>query len=155
MSLKEKFLCVIASIFLFGLPIEGLEVFACHPEYVYPADGVEVPCPLVTLQGRIIRHTFPGVPNYENVEHGDAPETRWVLVIPRSEIQCLKQAGFIPKEDIVDEDDCGWIQLIAPHSENDPIPFSDKEVTVYGYLGTLAFHVHTPLAIEAIGIYGN
>ena len=124
-----------------------------HREYVYPIDGAAIPCPLVTLKGKILRHTFPGVPNYESLEYGDAPETRWVLVIPESEIQRLMQAGFIPREDLYSEENRGWVQLIAPYSEKDPIPFSGKQATVKGYLGTLAFHVHTPIAIEAIGIY--
>lgn len=126
-----------------------------HTEYVHPVEGATVPCPFVSLQGTILQHTFPGVPNYESIEDGDTPETRWVLVIPESEIQRLSVAGFIPQEDIFTLEARGWVQLIAPHSENDPIPFLHKQVIVEGYLGTLISHVHTPIAIESVGIYGN
>jgi hypothetical protein len=131
------------------------EKIAHHTEYVYPVEGAAIQCPLVSLQGSLMRHTFPGTPNYESLENGDAPETRWILIIPESEIHRLTQAGFIPQEDIFCLEERGWVQLIAPHSENDPIKFRDKQVIVEGYLGSLAFHVHTPIAIEAIGIYDN
>ncbi len=131
------------------------EEVSYHPEYVHPVDGAIVPCPLVSLQGTILQHTFPGVPNYESIEDGDAPETRWVLVIPESEIQRLNRAGFIPQEDIFTSEARGWVQLIAPHSESDPIPFLQQQVVVEGYLGTLIFHVHTPITIEAIRIYDD
>src|SRR5579862_2439275 len=59
-----------------------------HTEYVHPIDDdSNIPLPFVKLKGKIIQHTFPGVPNYESIEDGDAPETRWVLVIPETEIQ--------------------------------------------------------------------
>ena len=34
---------------------------------------------VVTLIGTIRRQTFPGPPNYENVQKGDRPETYWML----------------------------------------------------------------------------
>ena len=140
---------------LYGTEPSCQEANISHTEYVYPLDDVRVPCPFVTLRGKIIQHTFPGVPNYVSIEDGDAPETRWVLVIPESEIQRLKQAGYLPQEDIYGTEERGWVQLISPQSEADPIPYQNKEVVVEGYLGTLAFHVHTPAAIEAKGIYND
>jgi len=124
-----------------------------HVEYVHPIeDDTIVPLPLVKLKGKIIRHTFPGVPNYESIEDGDAPETRWVLVISESEIQRLRQLKYIPEEDIYCSVQRGWVQLIAPQFESDPIPFLNKEVIVEGILGTLIFHIHTPITIEALNI---
>lgn len=150
-----------ALIFIVSIACDGYEgrmsqedvVF--HTDYLYPIDGALVPCPLVTLKGKILRHTFPGVPNYESLENGDTPETRWVLVIPEIEIQRLALAGYIPGDDIFTLEKRGWVQLIAPHSENDPILVFDKQVVVNGYLGSLVFHVHTPIAIEAVGIYDD
>jgi hypothetical protein len=125
-----------------------------HTEYVYPIDEAVVSCPFVSLKGTILQCTFAGPPNYENIEAGDVPETRWILVIAESEIERLRDLGYIPKEDLYTSERRGWVQLISPHSENDPIPFSKQRVIVEGYLGTLAFHVHTPFAIEAKHIYG-
>ena len=156
-KLSNFFLVILLCILLSGCSVKeqvGQEDATFRTEYVHPIDGALIPCPLVTLKGKIVRHTFPGVPNYESLEDGDAPETRWVLVIPESEIQRLMQAGFIP-QDLYSEENEAWVQLIAPHSERDPIPFCGKQVIVKGYLGSLAFHVHTPIAIETIGIYDD
>lgn len=38
----------------------------------YETDGV-------TLLGTVVRKTFPGPPNFESVEKGDAPEEAWIL----------------------------------------------------------------------------
>jgi hypothetical protein len=35
----------------------------------------------VTLEGRISRETFPGPPNYQSIDDGDAPETTWIFTI--------------------------------------------------------------------------
>lgn len=122
-------------------------------KYVYPIDDESVvSLPLVKLKGKILRHTFPGVPNYESIEEGDAPEIRWVLVISEAEIQRLQKANFIPDRDIYGPQQRGWVQLIPPNTEQDPLPFLDKQVVVEGYLGTLVFHVHTPITIEARNI---
>ena len=138
------------------ISIEKQQDIAYPTEYVHPIDDdAVIPLPFTALRGKILQHTFPGVPNYKSIEEGDAPETRWVLVIPESEIQRLTESGFIPQEDIFTSEARGWVQLIAPHSEDDPIPFLNKQVVVEGYLGTLVVHVHTPIAFEAIGIYGD
>jgi hypothetical protein len=124
-------------------------------QYLYPADYDDVvPLPFVTLRGEIIQHTFPGVPNYESIEDGDTPETRWVLVIPEPEIQRLQQLNYIP-HDIYDSEQRGWVQLMYTGEEKDFLPFLHKQVLVDGYLGTLAFHIHTPIAIEATKIYDD
>lgn len=41
----------------------------------------------VTLTGGLSRETFPGPPNYESIDNGDAPETVWVLTVERP--QCV------------------------------------------------------------------
>jgi len=127
----------------------------CALEYVEAIEGACIPCPLIELKGKILRHTFPGVPNYQSIEEGDAPETRWILEIPVSETQRLEQAGFIPQNALFASEEKCWVQLIAPQAESDPIRFLDHPVVVQGYLGSLIFHVHTPVAIEAIGIYDD
>ena len=38
---------------------------------------------VVTLNGILIRETFPGPPNYESVPQGDKPETYWLLDLAR------------------------------------------------------------------------
>jgi hypothetical protein len=41
----------------------------------------------VTFTGTVSRETFPGPPNYESIDDGDAPETYWILTI--STTQCV------------------------------------------------------------------
>jgi hypothetical protein len=68
-------------------------------EYVWPIDEDNViPLPFVSLRGKLIRHTFPGPPNYENIKEGDCPETRWVLEIFEEEIQKLVNSNYVPKD---------------------------------------------------------
>ena len=57
--------------------------------------------------------------------------------------------------DLFNSEEVGWVQLIPPHSEDDPVPFLNHHVVVQGYLGSLLFHIHTPIAIEAVGIYDD
>ena len=112
-------------------------------------------CPLVVLRGRISQYTFPGPPNFESVENGDSPETRWVFEIPKSEIQRLKEEKIVPDEYFSDTDETWCLQLIPPEKESDPMPFVGKPVVVQGYLGTLCFHVHARITIESVRIYSD
>ncbi len=143
-----RYCVLLICLVLLSIPLLALE-------YVEAVEGASIPCPLIELKGKVLRHTFPGIPNYQSVEEGDAPETRWVLEISASEIQKLEQAGFIPHKDLFESKEKGWVQLIAPQSESDPIQFLDHPVIVHGYLGSLIFHVHTPVAIEAVDIYDD
>ena len=122
-------------------------------EYLYPVDDDNViPLPFITLRGKLIRHTFPGVPNYESIEDGDYPETRWVLVISEAEIKQLITSRSV-SEEMYGSCQEGWVQLIAISTEESPQPFLNKQIVVKGYLGTLASHIHTLVTIEAKEIY--
>lgn len=127
---------------------------AIYPvEYLYPIDDDAVlPLPFITLRGKLIRHTFPGVPNYESIEGGDYPETRWVLVISEDEIKQLITSRSV-SEEMYGSCQEGWVQLIAVDTEESPQPFLNKKIVVKGYLGTLASHIHTLATIEAKEIY--
>ncbi len=48
-----------------------------HPESATPCLKYEPDT--VTLDGILERHTYPGLPNYESIAHGDEPETGWYL----------------------------------------------------------------------------
>lgn len=124
-------------------------------EYLFPVDDdTVIPLPFITLQGKLIRHTFPGVPNYESTEDGDYPETRWVLEIPKTEIRRLIDSKYV-SENLYEDSGEGWVQLIPAYTEQSSQSFLNKQVVVKGYLGTLASHIHTPATIEAKEIYDN
>ncbi len=79
----------------------GLDKEAIHypTSYVYPVDDDRViPLPYVALRGKLIRHTFPGAPNYESIENGDYPEARWVLEIPKTEVQHLIDSNYLTSD---------------------------------------------------------
>lgn len=124
-------------------------------KYLFPVDedGI-IPLPFITLRGKLIRHTFPGVPNYESIADGDYPETRWVLEIGKTEIQQLVASKYVSKE-MYDSNQEGWVQLIPSSTEQSPQLFLNRPVIVKGYLGTLASHIHTPATIEAKEIYDD
>jgi len=124
-------------------------------EYVHPVDESEViPLPFISLRGKLIRHTFPGVPNYESIEDGDYPEIRWVVEVTGAEIARLIGLNYFT-ENLYSPDQEGWIQLIAPDNIESLLPFLNKQVVVKGYLGTLISHIHTPVTIEAKEIYDD
>lgn len=121
--------------------------------YVYPVDDDRtIPLPYITLRAKLICHTFPGTPNYESIESGDMPETRWVLEVHGSEIRRLIESNYLT-EDLYYPDKNGWIQLIAVGDEESPSLFLNKQVIVQGYLGTLISHIHTPATLEAKEIH--
>ncbi len=127
---------------------------ALYPtSYVFPVDDdCVIPLPYIQLRGKLIRHTFPGVPNYESIECGDYPEMRWVLEIPGTEVQRMIDLNYVT-ESLYCPDEEGWIQLIAVEDEDSPQYFLNKQVIVEGYLGTLISHIHTPATLEAKEMY--
>jgi hypothetical protein len=76
------------------------------------------------------------------------------LEIPKTEVRRLINSKYV-SEDLYEDNEEGWIQLIAPGTEESPLPFLNKQVVVKGYLGTLASHIHTPATIEAKEMYGE
>jgi hypothetical protein len=145
--------------FTFFIPIYLISLSPDQEEIIYPSSCVHpvdddrtIPLPFIILRGQLIRHTFAGMPNFESVEAGDKPETRWVLKVPSKEIQRLIDSNYLT-EDLYYPDKEGWIQLIAAGDEESPSPLLNKRVIVQGYLGTLVSHIHTPATLEAKEIY--
>jgi uncharacterized protein DUF4431 len=93
---------------------------------------------VVRVTGRLVQRVFPGPPNYENVETGDARETQWLVRLsnpvcvdgdPASELNTEAESGI--KE----------IQLVITNSSDWKRYASllRKDVRVTGML----FHAHT------------
>ncbi|MBA2727895.1 MAG: hypothetical protein H0U49_06970 [Parachlamydiaceae bacterium] len=99
------------------------EKFVHIVEYLYPVDDdTVIPLPFIKLRGKLIRHTFPGVPNYESIEDGDYPEIRWVLEIAGAEIQQLITSRYV-SDKMYNSYQEGWIQLIPAGTEQSPRTF--------------------------------
>lgn len=86
----------------------------------------------VTISGAIKAHTFPGPPNYENIEAGDRPETSWILK-PDQPI-CVEANPDIEWENY--EVDVSAIQLVFRAASPE---LKSSHVQVQGTL----FHAHT------------
>lgn len=96
-----------------------------------PPDCLSSDPATVTLKGRMIRQTFAGPPNYENIRKGDKPETYWILHLTRP--ICVN--GEKAKTNVSD------IQLVFV-DEKQYVRYRDllgKRVIVSGKL----FHAHT------------
>ena len=89
---------------------------------------------VTSLSGTLTRETFPGRPNYENIENGDEPETYWILKLDKS--ICL-----IPSDELnVQEFDVKDIQLVLDSAQYKKYTnYMNKRVVVTGTL----FHSHT------------
>ena len=75
-----RFTLVLQAIATFFFPIYFLSVNSNREEIVYPTSYVHpvdddrtIPLPYITLRAKLLRHTFPGTPNYESIEDGDMP----------------------------------------------------------------------------------
>jgi hypothetical protein len=96
-----------------------------------------------TVEGVIVRRTYPGPPNYESVAAGDKPETYWLIRLPHP--VCVKQdlrSGYPENIGVVSIDE---LQLLMK-----PAQYSDYQnqigmyVRITGMLeGAMTGHNHT------------
>lgn len=96
-----------------------------------------------TLTGRLERRTYPGRPNYENVQNGDEPEMGLYLVLPHP--VCTKGRGiwYGAQKDVT------LVQLVLEQRDYvDLQPFLEKTVTLRGQLfSRQTAHHHAPLLL--------
>ena len=102
---------------------------------------------VVQLKGAIVRKTFPGPPNYENIERGDKAEEAWLLVL--SEPICMRQDKKDPDLNPAQQD-IRQIQLVF----SDASPYKihkelvGKKVVASGTLfGAQTAHHRTPVLL--------
>lgn len=102
------------------------------------------------LGGTIVRKTFPGPPNYESVEAGDAPEVCWVLLLDSP--ACVE--GAKGDEVNVSEGDLRDMQLVL--SKEQYGRYKDmvgKKVVVTGTLfHAVTGHHFTTVLVTVTGI---
>ena len=53
---------------------------------------------VVEIEGKLIRQTFPGPPNYDSIKKGDRPETYWIAVL--SKPICVSQPNSTEEIDV-------------------------------------------------------
>ncbi|MCW7548508.1 DUF4431 domain-containing protein [Photorhabdus sp. APURE] len=96
----------------------------------------------ITLDGTLLKITYPGPPNYESVENGDTPETYWVLQ-PDKPIGCAKGAP--------EWGDYNLMQLVVESDDFYDIYRSliGRRVSVTGtIMYAVTGHHHTPIMLE-------
>ena len=111
--------------------------------------GAEGPClryepAVVHLLGRVVRRTFPGPPNYENIQKGDQPETQALLKLD----QPICVLGD-PKDELNSEDEHDQrLVTLVPASGMKMASFLGARVRVEGTLfHAITMHHRTPVLI--------
>jgi hypothetical protein len=121
----------------------GGSLTATDPCLHYETENVE-------LVGIMRRHVFPGPPNFESVEGGDAPEKCWVLHLPQP--ICVVSAA--PDTQQINEPESGISQLQLNQVDYKASHrLLGKRVKVQGHLvHAITGHHHTKVMLEVLSI---
>jgi Domain of unknown function (DUF4431) len=106
---------------------------------------------VVKLTGTLVRRTFPGPPNYEDIRHGDRAETYWFIQLSRP--VCVaedrEQSGLNPaKKDI------RLVQLVVDDRMYKQYKgLVGTQIIAAGTLfGEHTGHHHTPVLLKVTGL---
>jgi len=91
---------------------------------------------VVTMSGKLERQTFPGRPNFEDIEKGDEPETGFYLLLPEpvctigdSKIDATKSGVAYPQTNVL------TVQLLLDQSGYEKFrPLLGKAIIITGTL---------------------
>ena len=101
---------------------------------------------VASISGTLVRKTYPGPPNYEDIKTGDRPETGWYLRL--AEPICLVGT---PGDELNSEDEAGVnaVQLVLTHNEyKTHARLVGKKVTATGtFFRSYTGHHHTPVLL--------
>lgn len=102
---------------------------------------------VVTLRGTLIRRTYPGPPNYENIQKGDGKETFWLLRLD-SHI-CVDEDRVTPELNPRQQNVRTVELVLTPEMYRHPNKsLIGKHVTATGTLfGAITGHHHTPVLL--------
>lgn len=102
---------------------------------------------LSSLHGKLVRKTFPGPPNYEDIRKGNQPETYWLLKLesPICVDKDPAQSDLNPAQK-----DVSLVQLVLrPQDEKRAAALSGKSVVANGTLfGAHTGHHHTAILLS-------
>jgi hypothetical protein len=103
----------------------------------------------LTVEGELLRRTFPGPPNYESVASGDSPETVWILLLDRS--MCFRAPGTEPATVEVQQDVL-LLQLILPSPPAASQRLRERQRVSIRALPFFAEtgHHHTPVMLQVL-----
>lgn len=106
-----------------------------------PYDGRHV------LEGRLIRHTYPGPPNFESIADGDRKETYWLLKLRRP--ICVAASPHNADGLKGGAKDVTAVQLVvAPRDYKRHRRLIGQEVIATGtFFSAITAHHHTPILL--------
>lgn len=99
------------------------------------------------LEGVLVAHTFPGVPNFESIKDGDTPERYWLLRLPKP--ICVSPDHDDPKSGAQDVRE---IQLILRQEDFSRYrPLLGKRIIAQGdFMSPMSGHHHTAILLERV-----
>lgn len=106
---------------------------------------------VIELRGTIIRKTFPGPPNYDNIRKGDAAETYWLLKLDSP--VCVNADKVRPDQNPAQKD-LRTVQLVLDGEVYKKYRgLVGKHVVAKGSLfGQITAHHHTPVLLRTKNI---
>jgi len=107
---------------------------------------------VIQLKGILLRKTYPGPPNYEDVMKGDRPETYWLLSLVQP--ICVNKDSHNPDINVAYKN-VHSIELVLPNSE-----YYRKHANLVGHkvlaigtlLGQITTHHHTHVLLTVSSI---
>ena len=131
------------------LVVTFLALVACSFCEIRPAeasDCLQYEPAVTTLTGKLIRRTFPGPPNYENVSQGDKQETYWLIELATP--ICVDESKQDPEIDTAKRN-ISSVQLVLTGDDYKKYrSLMDKKVSATGTLmGEITGHHHTPVLL--------
>jgi hypothetical protein len=102
------------------------------------------------VSGKLVRKTFPGLPNYESVRNGDSPETGFylLLVTPICTVGDPKDGTAYPQQNVKS------VQLVLDQAGyNNLRKYLGKSITINGKLfAAFTGHHHAKVLIDHITV---
>ena len=106
---------------------------------------------VVTLSGTLVRKTFPGPPNYENIQKGDSVETSWFVELAKP--ICVDEDRNAPDLNPARIDIHAVQLVLKPEMYEKYKSLVGKQVRVTGTLfGEYTGHHHTPVLLTVTTI---
>ena len=100
----------------------------------------------VSLTGTLVRKTFPGPPNYENIRKRDKPETAWLLELDRP--ACVDEDKTDPDLNPAQAEVHQAQLVLMPEQYRSYKTLVGHKVTAIGTLfGAHTAHHHTPVLL--------
>lgn len=100
----------------------------------------------VVIEGKLVRKTFPGLPNFESIKDGDAAETGFYLVLPHP--LCTSDPGHTDPNGPVEGARLVQLVLMDQGIYDQLRPMLGKSVKLRGGLfSAITGHHHAPLLL--------